>query len=110
MSMSDCSSDVCSSYLERRYSEDEQGRQVLRFSLSFTYAGEMFKPDSENGRIPGPEKQKATDSAQGVPTSLFSAEGSNRTEESRVVHACVSTCSYRRPPQHQKQSELLRKW
>lgn len=62
---------------ERRYSEDDQGRQVLRFSLSFTYPEEMFKPDSENGRIVGPNKQTATDSAQGVPTSLFSSGGSN---------------------------------
>lgn len=62
---------------ERRYSEDNQGRQVLRFSLSFTFPQEMFKPDSENGRIVGPDKQKATDSAQGVPTSLFSTGGSN---------------------------------
>jgi Tfp pilus assembly protein PilN len=62
---------------ERRYSEDNQGRQVLRFSLSFTYPEEMFKPDSENGRIVGPNKQTATDSAQGVPTSLFSSGGDN---------------------------------
>ncbi len=62
---------------ERRYSEDDQGRQVLRFSISFTYTEEMFKPDSEDGRIVGPNKQKATDSAQGVPTSLFSSGGGN---------------------------------
>ncbi len=62
---------------ERRYSEDNQGRQVLRFSISFTYPEEMFKPDSEDGRIVGPNKQTATDSAQGVPTSLFNSEGGN---------------------------------
>jgi Tfp pilus assembly protein PilN len=62
---------------ERRYSEDNLGHQVLRFSLSFTYTDEMFKPGSEDGRIVGPDKQKATDSAQGVPTSLFSTGGSS---------------------------------
>lgn len=62
---------------ERRFSEDNQGRQVLRFSLSFTYPTEMFKPDSENGRIVGPDKQRVTDSAVGVPTSLFTTGGNS---------------------------------
>lgn len=56
---------------ERRYSEDQQGRQVLRFTISFEYSDELFDTEIAGGRIIGPDKQKATDSAQGVPTSLF---------------------------------------
>lgn len=56
---------------ERRYAENAEGQQVLRFSLSFTYADELFSSDSREGRIIGPNSQIATDSARGVPTSLF---------------------------------------
>ena len=56
---------------ERRYGEDGNGNRVLRFTLSFTYPDELFAPTSENGRIIAPDKQNATDSAVGVPKSLF---------------------------------------
>lgn len=60
---------------ERRYSEDSDGRQILRFSLAFTYPDELFAPTSQNGKIVAPNKQNATDSARGVPKSLFSGGG-----------------------------------
>lgn len=56
---------------ERRYGEDADGNRVLRFSLSFTYPDELFAQTSEQGRINAPDRQNATDSAKGVPTSLF---------------------------------------
>ena len=62
---------------ERRYGENGDGQRVLRFELSFVYADELFSPQSENGRIVAPDKQNATDSAKGVPTSLFT----NKAEE-----------------------------
>lgn len=66
---------------ERRYSEDSTGKRVLSFTMSFSYPEELFQPTSENGRIIGPNQQNATDSANGVPNSLFTnparSEGSN---------------------------------
>lgn len=56
---------------DQRYGESSDGKRVLRFSLSFTYPTELFAPTSEQGRIVAPNKQNATDSAVGVPKSLF---------------------------------------
>ena len=56
---------------ERRYGEDADGNRVLRFSLSFTYPDELFAQTSEQGRIIAPDRQNATDSLKGVPSSLF---------------------------------------
>jgi Tfp pilus assembly protein PilN len=56
----------------RSYGEDADGNRVLRFTVSFTYAGELFKREIQNGKVVGPDKQRATDSVEGVPTSLFS--------------------------------------
>ncbi|HCR56010.1 TPA: hypothetical protein DIV49_03480 [Candidatus Saccharibacteria bacterium] len=66
---------------QRRYAEDSDGNRVLRFTLSFAYAEELFLPTSERGQINAPDKQNATDSATGVPKSLFtnpSEDGSNQ--------------------------------
>lgn len=57
---------------DRNYAEDTDGRRVLRFTISFTYPSELFDPASEDGKVLGPNQQRATDSAQGVPQSLFS--------------------------------------
>lgn len=56
---------------EQRYGESADGSKVLRFSLSFNYPAELFSPTSENGKVIAPNKQNATDSAAGVPNSLF---------------------------------------
>ncbi len=56
---------------DQRYGESNDGTRVLRFSLSFTYPAALFAPTSEQGRIIAPNKQNATDSAVGVPSSLF---------------------------------------
>lgn len=64
---------------ERRYGEDADGNRVLRFSLSFTYPDQLFAQTSEQGKIIAPDRQNATDSAKGVPKSLFT--NSALTEE-----------------------------
>lgn len=56
---------------ERSYGQAADGTQTLRFTISFTYAKELFQPKIQNGKVVGPDKQRATDSAEGVPTSLF---------------------------------------
>jgi hypothetical protein len=56
---------------ERSYGDDETGRKVLRFTLSFTYADELFARDSKNTLIAGPSRTNATDSFIGIPQSLF---------------------------------------
>lgn len=60
----------------RSYGEDANGKQVLRFTVSFSYAEQLFKPQIQNGKVIGPDKQRATDSVEGVPTSLFSGSNS----------------------------------
>lgn len=66
---------------ERRYGEDGDGNRVLRFSLSFTYPDELFSQTSEQGRIIAPDRQNATDSAKGVPSSLFTNRESTEETE-----------------------------
>lgn len=53
------------------YGQNSANQRVLRFTISFKYAPELFSTQSKNGKIVGPEKQNATDSARGVPKSLF---------------------------------------
>ena len=60
---------------ERRYGENSSGQRVLRFDLSFAYPDELFSPKSQNGKIIAPSQQRATDSTQGVPASLFTDGG-----------------------------------
>lgn len=64
---------------ERRYGESTTGQRVLRFTLSFEYPEQLFERQSQNGKIIGPNQQNVTDSARGVPESLFTngAEGTN---------------------------------
>lgn len=58
---------------DRSYGQSSDGGRVLRFTLSFEYAPELLSPMSKNGSIRAPEKQNATDSAKGVPKSLFTS-------------------------------------
>ncbi len=66
---------------DRSYGEDSAtNQQVLRFSLSFTYADELLARSSKNGRVIGPERSNVTDSRLEIPTSLFKespTEGGN---------------------------------
>lgn len=62
---------------DQSYGEDSNRNKVLRFSLSFTYAEDLFDSTLSNIRIVGPNQQRATDSTQGVPKELFSSGGAN---------------------------------
>lgn len=53
------------------YGEDASGQKVLRFSLSFTYAKELFMPSSKDVRIEIANQGDAGDSYLGVPESVF---------------------------------------
>lgn len=64
---------------DRSYGQNSQNQRVLRFTLSFEYAPELFSTESKNGEFIAPEKQNATDSARGVPKSLFT--GSSQEEK-----------------------------
>jgi hypothetical protein len=59
------------------WGEDASGAKVLRFSLSFVYAQELFAPNSEEAVVKVTTNGNATDSNQGVPTSIFTARASD---------------------------------
>lgn len=56
---------------ERSYGEDQDGRRVLRFSISFTYDPALFDTKSKRMIVQGPERGNATDSFIAIPQSLF---------------------------------------
>lgn len=56
---------------ETSYGEDASGAKVLRFTLSFTYATELFAPSSKNVTIKISTQGNVTDSYLGVPKSIF---------------------------------------
>lgn len=51
--------------------EDSSGSKVLRFTLSFTYAEELFSPASQNASIIITTDGNVTDSYLGIPKSIF---------------------------------------
>lgn len=61
------------------YGEDSTGARVLRFTLSFTYAPELFAPSSKNTKVIISANGNATDSYLGVPTSIFTARATDLT-------------------------------
>ena len=56
---------------ERSYGDDETGRKVLRFTLTFDYSDVLFARNSKNTQIVGPSRTNATDSFIGIPQSIF---------------------------------------
>ena len=53
------------------YGEDSSGSKVLRFTLLFSFAPELFAPSSKNARVVISNSGNATDSYLGVPKSIF---------------------------------------
>jgi hypothetical protein len=53
------------------YGEDSTGAKVLRFTMTFNYAPELFSSASENLKVVISTNGNATDSFLGVPTSIF---------------------------------------
>jgi len=68
----DLASDIAE--LDRSYGIDANNQQVLTFTVSFKYPAELFSPLSSNVVIVGPHNVNATDSYQGIPTSLFTSK------------------------------------
>jgi len=62
------------------YGEDSSGNKVLRFTLSFSYAPELFSPSSKDISIVITTNGNATDSYLGVPKSIFADRASDITE------------------------------
>lgn len=51
--------------------EDSSGAKVLRFTLTFEYAQELFSPDSKNVKVIITTDGNVTDSYLGIPKSIF---------------------------------------
>lgn len=59
---------------DRSYGDDETGKKVLRFTMTFNYSDELFARSSKNAVIVGPTRANATDSFVGIPKSLFTTK------------------------------------
>lgn len=66
---------------ERSYGEDQDGRRVLRFSISFTYDPALFDSASKRMVVQGPDRRNATDSFVAIPDSLFTVPASDEENE-----------------------------
>ena len=66
---------------ERSYGEDQDGRRVLRFSISFTYDPALFASTSKRMVVQGPDRRNATDSFVAIPDSLFTVPASDEENE-----------------------------
>lgn len=73
----DLASDISTS--NTSYGEDASGNKVLRFTLSFTYATELFSPDSKNVTVVITTDGDATDSYLGIPKSIFTDRATDLT-------------------------------
>jgi Tfp pilus assembly protein PilN len=61
------------------YGEDSSGAKVLRFTISFTYANELFSPESKNVSVVVTTQGNVTDSYLGVPKNLFTDRAKDPT-------------------------------
>lgn len=64
----------------RSYGENDSGKKVLRFSVTFTYPQELFDRNSTSATIVGPTRRNVTDSFVGVPESLFTERAADTKE------------------------------
>ena len=62
------------------YGEDSSGTKVLRFTLSFVYAQELFSLASKDASVIITNKGNATDSYLGVPEIIFTDRAKDLTE------------------------------
>lgn len=63
------------------YGEDSSGNKVLRFTLTFDYAEELFASTSDNVSTVITTNGNVTDSYLGVPTSIFTTRATDLTED-----------------------------
>ena len=61
------------------YGEDSSGLKVLRFTINFEYAPELFAPEIRNVSVVVTTKGNATDSYLGVPKSFFTDRATDLT-------------------------------
>lgn len=59
------------------YGEDSSGAKVLRFTLTFTYAPELFAATSQNAQILISTTGNVTDSYLGIPQTIFQTKASD---------------------------------
>lgn len=62
------------------YGEDSSGAKVLRFTLSFEYAPELFSPASKNATVVVSTQGNVTDSYLGIPKNVFADRATDPTE------------------------------
>ena len=62
------------------YGEDSSGKKVLRFTMSFKYAEEIFAYSSKNASIYVVLNGNVTDSYLGLPKSIFTERATDLTE------------------------------
>src|SRR3546814_20879737 len=100
MRISDWSSDVCSS-------DSARGGGMMRGCLGRVASLRSLLSTSQRNAVhkplhhPPPSSTEA-DPINRVEAAPTAADGSERSEESRVGKGCVSTCRYRWEPQHKK--------
>lgn len=63
------------------YGESTSGGKVLRFTISFSYAPELFSVSSHNISIVISANGNVTDSYLGIPKSIFSEKAADITED-----------------------------
>lgn len=59
------------------YGEDSSGQRVLRFTLKFTYAAELFAPSSTGLKLFNSSNGNVTDSYLGLPKDVFVDQASD---------------------------------
>lgn len=59
------------SVTQQTLGQSSEGTPAVTFTLTFTYPTELLSPTSKNAQIVTPSATNATDSYQGIPTSLF---------------------------------------
>jgi Tfp pilus assembly protein PilN len=74
----DLASDI--SISDTSYGSDSSGAKVLRFSMSFVYAPELFAPASKDTTIAIIVNGNVTDSYIGIPKSIFADRAIDLTE------------------------------
>lgn len=63
------------------YGSDSSGVKVLRFTISFEYAKDLFSPNSKNVKVKVTGGGDVTDSTLGLPKSIFTTPAVDLTEE-----------------------------
>ena len=66
---------------DNNYGEDATGQKVLRFTLTFNYAEELFALSSKDATVVIVGEENSTDSYKGVPKNIFADKAKSLEEE-----------------------------